>query len=301
MLRNLLAATLTLISAFCLPARAQHPLAAILADPPADKVHPATMDPLQLPSHGVNLNAFAYIAAGAEPHPVVILLHGFPGYERNLDLAQAIRRAGWDVLYLDYRGSWGTPGDFSFTHSLEDVQSAIAYLQVPANAARLHADPRHIVLVGHSMGGFMALQGTAANPAVEAVASISAVDLSGFILDIVHAGQRDKAIAGGSQMLEQEGMAPLAGCTPRGLATEVVDHADAWSLPALAPKLAGRPVLAITSDDGMATGSESLVANLHQAGAAHITSLHLATDHSYSDQRIALENAVLRWLQTLPR
>lgn len=301
MLRNLLAVTLTLTSAFCLPARAQHPLAAVLADPPADKVHPAAMEPLQLPSHGANLNAFAYIAAGAEPHPVVILLHGFPGYERNLDLAQAIRRSGWDVLYLDYRGSWGSPGDFSFTHSLEDVQSAVAYLQTPANAARLHADPRHIVLVGHSMGGFMALQGTAANPAVEAVASISAADLSGFILDIVHAGQREKALAIGAQILEQEGMAPLAGCTPRGLATEVVDHADAWSLPTLAPKLAARPVLAVTSDDGMAAGTDSLVANLHQAGAAHVTAVHLATDHSYSDHRIALETAVLHWLQTLPR
>ncbi len=68
-----------------------------------------------------------YIAAGAGPHPVVVLLHGFPGNEKNLDLAQAIRREGWDVLYFDYRGSWGTKGAFSFTHSMEDAQAAVAY------------------------------------------------------------------------------------------------------------------------------------------------------------------------------
>jgi pimeloyl-ACP methyl ester carboxylesterase len=65
------------------------------------------METFQIPSHGALLNAFVYVAAGAGPHPAVVLLHGFPGNERNLDLAQDMRRAGWDVLYFDYRGSWG--------------------------------------------------------------------------------------------------------------------------------------------------------------------------------------------------
>ena len=42
-------------------------------------------------------------------------MHGLPGNERNLDLAQAIRRAGWDVLTFTYRGAWGSPGDFSIS------------------------------------------------------------------------------------------------------------------------------------------------------------------------------------------
>src|SRR5437763_7630413 len=83
----------------------------------------------QIPSHGAGLNVLAYIAEGAGPHPVVVLLHGFPGNERNLDLAQDIRRAGWDVVYFNYRGSWGTPGNFSFAHSIEDVSSVVEYLR----------------------------------------------------------------------------------------------------------------------------------------------------------------------------
>ena len=35
----------------------------------------------------------------------MILFHGLPGNEQNLDLAQAIRRANWNVLTLHYRGS----------------------------------------------------------------------------------------------------------------------------------------------------------------------------------------------------
>ncbi|MGC2256731.1 MAG: hypothetical protein WA594_00405, partial [Candidatus Sulfotelmatobacter sp.] len=83
--------------------------------------NPASMKSFQIPSHGALLNAFVYVAAGAGPHPAVVLLHGFPGNERNLDLAQDIRRAGWDVLYFDYRGSWGSSGDFSFSHGIQDT------------------------------------------------------------------------------------------------------------------------------------------------------------------------------------
>ena len=48
--------------------------------------------------------------AGAGRRPTVVLLHGLPGNEKNLDLAQAIRRAGWNVVTFNYRGSWGSPG-----------------------------------------------------------------------------------------------------------------------------------------------------------------------------------------------
>jgi pimeloyl-ACP methyl ester carboxylesterase len=150
---------------------------ALAADTAPDKANPAAMQSFQLPSHGALLNAFVYIASGVTPHPTVILLHGFPGNERNLDLAQSIRRAGWNVLYFDYRGSWGSPGAFSFTHCIEDTQSAIDYLRNPVHAVQLHSDARTIVLIGHSMGGFMALQAGALDPAINAVITFSAADL----------------------------------------------------------------------------------------------------------------------------
>src|ERR1700728_3983106 len=99
--------------------------------PPREHNNPASMETFQIPSHGALLNALVYVAAGAGPHPAVILLHGFPGNERNLDLAQDIRRAGWDVLYFNYRGSWGSPGDFSFSHGIEDTVAATAFLRQP--------------------------------------------------------------------------------------------------------------------------------------------------------------------------
>src|SRR3984885_4662719 len=105
------------------PAAAQVP-AAITTDPAHTATNPAAFATFQIPSHGALLNALAYIAPGPGPHPTVLLLHGLPGNEKNLDLAQAIRRDGWNVVYFDYRGSWGSSGAFSFTPSIEDPQSA---------------------------------------------------------------------------------------------------------------------------------------------------------------------------------
>jgi pimeloyl-ACP methyl ester carboxylesterase len=273
--------------------------AAITTDPAPNKAYPAAIETFQIPSHGAMLNALAYLADGAGPHPVVLLLHGFPGNEKNLDLAQAIRRDGWDVVYFDYRGSWGSPGDFSFTHSIEDTQAAVAYLRDAANAKKLRSDPASIVLIGHSMGGFMARYVGAQDPAIKAIGLISAADMGVDKVQSLKPGQEKEATASLAAHLAAEGMAPLAGCTPESLAKEIVANAAAWNTVGLAPKLAGRPVLVITSDDGLAPSNDAFVAALHKAGATDITTVHLATDHSYSDQRIALEKAVLEALEFL--
>src|SRR5262249_18384583 len=99
---------------------------AIMHDPPADKTVPASGHAEQIPSHGDAMNAMVYLPAGQGPHPVVVLLHGFPGNEQNLDLAQAVRRAGWAVVTFHYRGSWGSAGTFTFDGAAADGAAALA-------------------------------------------------------------------------------------------------------------------------------------------------------------------------------
>ena len=279
------------------PAHAQD--SALAADTAPDKANPAAMQSFQLPSHGALLNAFVYIASGVTPHPTVILLHGFPGNERNLDLAQSIRRAGWNVLYFDYRGSWGSPGAFSFTHCIEDTQSAIDYLRNPVHAVQLHSDARTIVLIGHSMGGFMALQAGALDPAINAVITLSAADLGASRFQSLPSSKRDAAVSNLAAALAAEGMAPLAGTTPESLANEVFTNATRWNFVNLASKLATRPLLILTSDDGWSSPNDALVAAVNRSGNHAVKAIHFSTDHAYSDHRIALQNAVLMFLASL--
>jgi pimeloyl-ACP methyl ester carboxylesterase len=275
--------------------------AALIADPPLDKAHPATMAAFQISSHGSLMNALAYIPAGAEPHPVAIVYHGFPGNEKNLDLAQAIRRAGWTAIFFDYRGSWGTPGDFSFTHAMEDSDAVIAYLRVPENAAKLRIDPKRMVLLGHSMGGYMAAHAGAHDPGVMAVGLISAVNLHDWAQGSVVEGDAKASEAKLAKGLAAEQIASLAGCTAESLAREMLAHRNEadWNFLKYAEMLGSRPLLVISSDDGLAPGMDRLIAAVKTNPTAHVTAQHFTTDHSYSDQRIAMETAVLGWLATL--
>ena len=282
--------------AFALSAHAQSPFT---TDPTPDKTSPATLETFQLPSHGALLNAFMYTAEGPGSHPTVILLHGFPGNEKNLDLAQIIRRAGWNVLYFDYRGSWGTPGIFSFNHCIEDTEAAIAYLRDPLNAKKLRTVPKTIVLIGHSMGGFIALNAAAKDPAITAVASISAALPGVTRILSLPPGQRELSVQRSTPLINLSGLAPLNGCPAlcaESLAQEAITNAAKWDFATLAPKLATRPVLVITSDDGLTPASDALYAALEKAGSTQAKSVHLATDHSYSDKRIALAQTILEGL-----
>jgi hypothetical protein len=93
------------------PLRAQQAPPAVVSDPPMDRKFPPALAAITVPNHGVDMEAMFYLAAGAGPHGAVVLLNGLPGYEHNGDLAQSIRRAGWNVLLFHYR--WGTSGVFS--------------------------------------------------------------------------------------------------------------------------------------------------------------------------------------------
>ena len=61
--------------------------------------------------------------------------------------------------------------------------------------------------------------------------------------------------------------------------------------------LKSRPALILTADDGLTEDNVRLGKALKAAGDTDVTEQHMATDHSYSDKRIALESVVVRWLE----
>ena len=122
------------------------------------------MQTFEIPSHGALLNASVYVAAGAGPHPAVSSAAWLPRQRTKSGSGARYSPPSGDVLYFNYRGSWGSPGDFSFSHAIEDAAAATAYLRQPEMTKLLRLDPSRIVLIGHSMGGFMAVQGGGGPP-----------------------------------------------------------------------------------------------------------------------------------------
>jgi pimeloyl-ACP methyl ester carboxylesterase len=267
--------------------------AAVTTDPPRDAAHPAGMAYVQIPSHGSLINGVLYTASGAGPHPTLLLLHGFPGNEQNLDLAQAVRRAGFNVLTLHYRGSWGSPGAFSFAHAAEDADAALAFLRDAKTAARFGIDAGRLFVAGHSMGGFMAASAGAHDAGVKGVIMISAWNIAEDARGGAEAA-RKRAHAPDSEMAED--VIPLGGATVDGLIDEIAARPERFDFLRLAPALATRPVLLVTADDGSWGTSHKLADALKAAGDRDVGEIHMATDHPFSDHRIALETAVVDWL-----
>ena len=118
----------------------------ILKDTQWDKTNPAGSTELFIPSSNSQLAGMIYRPNGSKKHPTLILLHGFPGNERNLDLAQVVRANGWNVIYFNYRGSWGSEGKFSFKNCVEDVGNVVAFCNKYQDSLKI--DTSNIVLFG---------------------------------------------------------------------------------------------------------------------------------------------------------
>jgi len=264
---------------------------AIYIDPPRDSAHPARMEVLHIPSGNVKINGVAYLAGGAGPHPTFVFFHGLPGNEKNLDIAQAVRRDGWNAVTVNYRGSWGSPGEFRFGNNLEDAQAVLAFLRNPENARSLGIDTSRLVIAGHSMGGWVTALTAARNRALAGAILISMADMSRH-----GASTRPQLI---SSMADD--MEALAGVTAESMADELLANGAKWRVADRVADLTHIPLLVITSNDGLAPQSDSLVKEVRTKGNASVTTIHYVTDHSYSDKRIALETSIIEWLDRLPR
>jgi pimeloyl-ACP methyl ester carboxylesterase len=149
----------------------------VLRDIEWNKASPAGMSELFIPSSGSQIQGFIYKANGTGKHPTLLLLHGYPGNERNLDLAQVVRAHGWNAIYFNYRGSWGSEGSFSFTNAVEDVKNVMAFCK--RNTDLLQIDTTNIVLFGHSMGAWVCLKALQQLPTVKKGFALSTWDIAG--------------------------------------------------------------------------------------------------------------------------
>jgi ribonuclease BN (tRNA processing enzyme)/pimeloyl-ACP methyl ester carboxylesterase len=291
---RLLATILTILELAyfgCRPLAAQTAPAAVIADPPVDSQSPPALAPITVPSHGVDLYAWLYLASGAGPHAAVILPHGLPGYEMSGDLAQSIRRAGWNVLLFHYRGTWGVHGAFSQSSAIEDMAEVVRFLRDPANAAKYRVDPKRLVLIGHSFGGFVAGYQARHDPDIRAVAMISAVNLGKINAD---PKERETRLKRWEAQLQ-----PVSGATASGLFAEADRNKEDWDYVRWADALRTRPVLLVEADDQNHADMEALASALRQKDAVALEQAAVATDHSFSDHRLLLQSIVVRWLEKL--
>jgi hypothetical protein len=98
-------------------------------------------------SDGHTLLGRVYRPDAPGKHPAVALCHGFPGDERNTDLAEEMALNGTAFLLFYYRGAWGSEGEYSFRWLEVSARDALRHLKgLP------YVDPDRVGIIGYSMG-----------------------------------------------------------------------------------------------------------------------------------------------------
>jgi pimeloyl-ACP methyl ester carboxylesterase len=271
--------------------------AAIYTDPPSDPAHPASGEGVQFESHGALINAQLYQPPGGGIHPTVVLLHGLPGNEQNLDLAQVMRRAGWTVITFHYRGSWGSGGAYSLAHGIDDTKALLARLGRPESANPWGVDPSRIVLVGHSYGGYVAARVASEMSGLLGVALLAPWDISFNQRTWAPLAPARRQSVGVAAFFDVDGR--LSGANARSIFDEVMKEGAQLDLTRCARGLIGASLLVVTATrDEEGDKATGLLAALREAHAKHLTAELIDTDHGFNDHRIALQSTVLRWLAT---
>lgn len=124
---------------------------------------------------GQALVGILQIPDGIGPFPAVLLCHGFKGNkdrELMFDIANALTYRGFLTFRFDFHGHGESYGEFEhFTHSqaLRDIKTAIDYLETLPQT-----DKSRMGIVGHSLGGMLAILHVPHDKRIKAVCSIAA-------------------------------------------------------------------------------------------------------------------------------
>ena len=182
-------------------------------------------------------------------------------------------------------------------HCLEDVSSVLKYIRNDELSEEHRIDKYKIVLVGHSMGGFMALRTIVDDPVLLGAVWIAGGNISEFGR---WAGENTKNRISYERYV-QDSSAPLEGIDVEELINEVINNPEKWDLRIHAEILAKRKIFLIGASKDEEVPLEThylpLVNALNKHNPEHLTHFALETDHSFSDKRIELARIIISWLK----
>ena len=245
------------------------------------------LDELFIPSGNSLIAGLIYSANGLQKHPTLLLLHGCPGNERNLDIAQVVRSHGWNVIYFNYRGSWGSQGKFSFKNCVEDVVNVVAFCKKYQDSLRI--DTSNIVLFGHSMGAWVCLKALQELPTIK----------KGFALSTWNIGDDYKNVSTEKEMLRLASDPNTGGkyfvlnTSLKDLYTPVIRNQTYFNLVNDGKSLADKQIIMIDEHQG----NKEIADKIKETNKSYFDYEVWQTDHPFTNKRVSLINKVLAFLE----
>jgi len=216
--------------------------------------------------------------------PAVTICHGFPGDNKNMDLAEELALNGIATLIFFYRGAWGSKGTYSFSGLEPSARSAHDYL-----ASRPFVDPDRIGIIGYSMGAI---------PAAARLSSDRRLKTGVFISPAADFG----LLAPKGSL---EAVIPIFTNMARGklkmLEAEEIKADLSWVLENKNPvnliSSVRVPVMVIVGSNDQMTPPDVCKLLYEEANEPKEWLLIEGANHEYSEHRVPLIDAVLNWLK----
>lgn len=252
----------------------------------------ANLSLLELPSGGgESLFCRLYSPALAAPAPLIVLFHGFPGKQLNMDWAVQLQNLGFHVLVTSYRGTIGSPGAFRFQHVLEDATAIMQHVVSPEFTQAHDISADQISIVGHSMGGFAGLHAFIDVPDIAHYIGISPFNFGLIGQLVLDYPEHEEALQG----VLSRGAKFLSHTDGDTLLDELKQHHAQWNLLSLKEQLGTRSALLVTSERDE-TSIKSLHHDLLQDASA-FEQIIVDSDHNYIDNREEAFEAWTTWLR----
>lgn len=270
---------LLVTSLFYMPMiEAQDIHSAIFEDGDNSANFPAENESIAIKIDGSFISVYALLAKDSTKKQTVIFCHGLPGNEKNLDLAQVVRRSGRNAIYFNYRGSWGSQGEFSYKNSLNDLRGLIRFLSKPENAEAYRVDTSNFILIGHSYGGGIVLIAGATLKNVKKIIAISPASFGKYKTKESQQWLTNFMQSEDFFMLNQS----------NDFIQDVIDNAELYDPINFKDFLSYKSVLVIDENERHRSFIDPLIGVDHR--------IWENTDHCFANKRIALTKAVLAWI-----
>ena len=222
--------------------------------------------------------------------PLILLLHGFPGNSRNLDLAQMFRMAGLASICFSYRGVWGSEGEYLLSHLPQDAAAVCGWVRQHGRDCGI--DPDRIYLFGHSMGGFAAVQAIAGGLKVQGAFFMAPCDVAEM------------------QLLEPERLKSLMSCKENGyfrlssenaMEDELSQRAEEWYFPNAAKRMdLSIPYSVLCGKLDVSTPADrhgAVLARALRERGARVRYEELDDSHAFPASRFAVAERVIRFVR----
>ncbi len=236
-----------------------------------------------IPCEDVRLLGRLYRPNDESVYPAVAVCHGYPGDNKNMDLAEELAINGVAVLIFYYMGAWGSGGEFRLPNLTPSTVAAVKYLR-----SLDFVDPDRVGLISFSMGALPHTKCMSVDPSLRTGVLMSpASDLKPWSQE-----QRLESIV---PVFLKMAEGKLAGWTEEKLRQDLKAAASELNPIETVTEIHAPLMVVLGTNDTVAMPPD--IRRLYEAANEPKKLVEIdGADHEFTEHRIPLQKAVIEWV-----